>query len=82
MVSPGVNRTLRSRHGAAPLPACVHGQVFGVVRVLLILLEVELGQQLTGFGHGVLHSTVQESLIRTIDLQHSTSFTKKKLTQC
>lgn len=63
------------------IPACVHGQVFGVVRVLFILLKVELGQKLAGFSHGVIHSTVVKTFIRTIYLQqHNTSFTKQ--TEC
>lgn len=50
------------------LPARVQWQVFSVVRVFLVLLKVELGQQLAGFGHGVIHSAVEKTLIRTIYL--------------
>lgn len=41
------------------VPAGVHRQVFGVVCIFFILLKVELGQQLAGFGHRVVHSTIE-----------------------
>lgn len=62
------------------VPARVHRQVFGVVRVFFVLLKVELSQQLAGFGHGVIHSTVVKTLIGTIYLQQNISFAKQ--TEC
>lgn len=55
----------------------MYGKVFGVIRVFFILLEVQLAQQLAGFDHGVIQSSVVETFIWTINLQQSNNrFTK------
>lgn len=59
------------------VPACVHRQVFGIVRVFFVLFKVELSQQLAGFSHGIIHSTVVKTLIGTINLHQNTTFTKQ-----
>lgn len=53
------------------VPACVYWKIFGVIGVFFILLKVELAQQLAGFGHRVIHSSIVKTLIRTIDLSNA-----------
>ena len=53
------------------IPACMLRKVFGIVRVFLILLEVQLGQMLAGVGHRVIYSPVVETLVRSVHLDHN-----------
>lgn len=48
-------------------------KVFGVVRVFLVLLKVQLGQKLAGLGDRVVYSPVVETLVRSVHLDDGES---------
>lgn len=56
-------------------PAGVHWEVLRVIGVLFIFLEVQLSQQLAGFGHTVVHSPVLQDALRSPNLPWKSSVT-------
>lgn len=51
----------------------MHRQILCVIGVFFILFKIELCQELAGFRHVVIHSSVLQNAIRSVHLKHKLS---------
>lgn len=56
-------------------PAGMYWEVLCVISILFIFFEVQLGQQLAGLGHTVIHGPILQDAFRSSDLPQKSSFT-------
>lgn len=58
--------------GPSPLlkrsPAGMHREILCVIGIFFIFFKVQLGQQLAGLGHAVIHGPILQDALRPTDL--------------
>lgn len=72
---PSLSTRPLAQGGGGASPAGVRWEVLRVVRVLLVFFEVQLGQQLAGLGHTVIHGAILQDALRSSHLPQDSNVT-------